>query len=122
MAQVQPVALPVHASLNQSLTGRPCRAHWRIVFAFIVFASIVLIALGTGAGAMPSVQALMLCSLPLAAALWQFSPSFSNGGCQPIAAGPLPAQQVPLFYRNARRTVPDVIRMPDASSDLRTSA
>ncbi|OLU25887.1 hypothetical protein BVH03_17205 [Pseudomonas sp. PA15(2017)] len=122
MAQAQPGALPVHASLNQALTGRPCGAHRRIVFAVIVFGAIILLALGAVAGTPPSVQALMLCSLPLAAAWWQFSPSFSNGGCQPIATGSLPAQQVARFYRNARRTVPDVVRIPDAASDLRTTA
>lgn len=132
MTEFQPDALPAHAPRDRSTAPWLSHAYWPIVTTLIVFTVISLIerallpvaflASADRTSPSPAVPLLITCS----AAAFCTSPfrviEFIAGR-QPLAAAALRGwSQPPLFYRNARRAVPDAIRLPDASSDLRTTA
>lgn len=132
MTQIQPAELPVHRPQDdQPPALRIYRAHWRFIATFFMFAMIVLIghvrlpvavfSSTAAVGLIIAVPALIAGSLFVSRISRQRAFDFISGGRKLAAARPV-VQAESFFYRNARCSVPDVIRLPDASSALRTTA
>lgn len=129
MTQFQSSDLSMQARQGQSPDRWFAPAYWPIVVTLFLFTVIVLIdrallpvVVSARAGVSPAVPLLIACSV-VAVCVWPpRALAFSADRQQRAARTLIDRPQIPLFYRNARRTVPDVIRLPDASSDLRTTA
>lgn len=126
MAQIQPAELPVHAPQDQPPARRFAHAHWPFIATFLMFTVIGRVHLPAAVSSstgmfnlLAVVPALIAGSALTLYVSRQPALEFIRGGRKLAAA--LPAVQAQSsFYRNARRSVPDVIRPLGMSADLRT--